>query len=44
MSIDRLRAHYGFSRMPFGKEPRAGDAARPWRACRGGRADRVVHQ
>ncbi len=20
MSIDRLRAHYGFSRMPFGKE------------------------
>ncbi len=20
MSIDRLRAHYGFTRMPFGKE------------------------
>ena len=20
MSIDRLRAHYGFSRMPFGKD------------------------
>ena len=24
MSIDRLRAHYGFSRMPFGKDLAAG--------------------
>ena len=44
MSIDRLRAHYGFTRMPFGKDLAPGMLHAPWRARRGGRPDRLVHQ
>ena len=43
MSIERLQSHYGFTRMPFGKDLAPGDAARPSRALRGGREDLVVH-
>jgi hypothetical protein len=38
MSIDRLRAHYGFSRMPFGNYAEAATMPRPGSGgpCRAG--------
>ena len=41
MSIDRLRAHYGFERMPF-EGPGTGDAALPSRSPAGSSTDLVV--
>ncbi len=44
MSIDRLRAHYGFSRMPFGKDLAPGMLHAHAAHARSGRPHVVVHR
>jgi hypothetical protein len=44
MSIERLRAHYGFNRMPFGKDLAPPNAPHNPRPSRSRRPHRMVHR